>query len=297
MPDDALADAALKANLFAKLQPEQKARVITALRSHGHVVGYLGDGINDGPALRAADIGISVDTAVDVARESADIILLEKSLGVLAEGVVEGRKVFENILKYIRMGASSNFGNMLSVLGASIFLPFLPMLPLQILTNNLLYDVSQAAIPTDNVDGEVLRAPRRWEVSNVFRFIVMIGPVSSIYDYATYGIPIWIFGAWTHPTLFQTGWFVESLLSQTLIIHTIRTARVPIFESMASTSLLLTTALVCIIGISIPYSSLASTLGFIPLPTVFWPIIAGLLLLYGITVQVVKVRFVRHWGL
>ena len=193
-----LADVADRTTVFAKLTPAQKEQVVRALRAKGHVVGVLGDGINDSPALKAADVGISVDTAVDIAKESADIILLEKSLLVLQEGVIEGRRIFGNITKYIKMSASSNFGNMFSVVGASIFLPFLPMAPIQVLTNNLLYDFSQTTIPTDNVDEELLASPRRWDISNIFKFMVFIGPISSIFDYATYGMMLFVFHAWTN---------------------------------------------------------------------------------------------------
>ena len=227
MNDDTLAELAETAGVFAKLSPAQKARVIGALHARGHVVGFLGDGINDSPALKAADVGMSVDTAVDIAKESADIILLEKSLLVLQEGVIEGRKVFGNITKYIKMGSSSNFGNMFSVLGASMFLPFLPMLPIQVLTNNLLYDFSQTAIPTDNVDDDYLAVPRKWDIGNIFKFMIFIGPISSIFDYATFFTMLYVFDSWNNPPLFQTGWFVESLLTQTLIIHIIRTVKIP----------------------------------------------------------------------
>ncbi|HEY5505114.1 MAG TPA: HAD-IC family P-type ATPase, partial [Sedimentisphaerales bacterium] len=213
MSDGELAEIADRTTVFAKLTPAHKERVVRALHAKGHVVGFLGDGINDSPALKVADVGISVDTAVDIAKESADIILLEKSLLVLQEGVTEGRKVFANITKYIKMGASSNFGNMFSVLGASIFLPFLPMAPIQVLTNNLLYDFSQTTIPTDNVDEEYLASPRKWDIGNIFKFMVFIGPISSIFDYATYGMMLYVFDAWNNPSLFQTGWFVESLLT------------------------------------------------------------------------------------
>ena len=245
MSDDELADVADRTTVFAKLTPAQKERIVRALHRKGHVVGFLGDGINDSPALKAADVGISVDTAVDIAKESADIILLEKSLMVLQEGVIEGRKIFGNITKYIKMGASSNFGNMFSVLGASIFLPFLPMAPIQVLTNNLLYDFSQTAIPTDNVDEDYLAAPRRWDIGNIFKFMVFIGPISSIFDYATYAMMLFVFDAWSNPSLFQTGWFVESLLTQTLIIHIIRTAKIPFIESRASPALIATTIIIC----------------------------------------------------
>ena len=283
--------------VFAKVSPSQKATIIDALHRKGHVVGYLGDGINDGPALKAADVGISVDTAVDIAKESADIILLEKSLPVLDDGVIEGRKVFGNITKYIKMGASSNFGNMFSVLGASIFLPFLPMAPIQVLTNNLLYDFSQTAIPTDNVDAEYLVPPRKWDIGNILKFMMLIGPISSIFDYVTYFMMLYGFNAWTNPSLFQTGWFVESLLTQTLIIHIIRTARIPFLESRASPSLIATTIIICAVGIALPYTWVGSVLGFTPLPTLYWPLVTATLLTYAILTHLVKVWFIRRWGL
>ena len=214
MNEAQLAEAAEVNTVFAKLSPSHKERIIHALQSKGHVVGFMGDGINDAPALKAADVGISVDSAVDIAKESSDIILLENSLLVLQDGVMEGRRVFGNITKYIKMAASSNFGNMFSVLGASIFLPFLPMLPIQVLTNNLLYDFSQTAIPTDEVDADWLNKPRKWAIGELRRFIIFIGPISSIFDYATFFIMLFIYGAWAHPdlahqALFHTGWFVE----------------------------------------------------------------------------------------
>ena len=221
----------------------------------------MGDGINDAPALKAADVGISVDSAVDIAKESSDIILLENSLLVLEQGVLEGRRVFGNIVKYIKMAASSNFGNMFSVVGASAFLPFLPMLPIQVLTNNLLYDFSQTTIPTDNVDPEYLTMPRRWDIGNLTKFVVLIGPMSSIFDYATYFIMLYVFDCWNNAPLFQAGWFVESLLTQTLIIHIIRTARIPFLESRASTPLIATTIVIVAIGGAIPYTPLGTTLG------------------------------------
>jgi Mg2+-importing ATPase len=296
MSDDMLAQVAEEADVFAKVSPTQKARVITALQHRGHVVGFLGDGINDGPALKAADVGISVDTAVDIAKESADIILLEKSLAVLNEGVLEGRRVFANIIKYIRMGASSNFGNMFSVLGASIILPFLPMAPLQILTNNLLYDFSQTTIPTDNVDQDYITSPRKWDIGNIGRFMVLIGPMSSIFDYATYFTMLYVFDCWNNPALFQTGWFVESLLTQTLIIHIIRTSKIPFIQSRASLPLITTTLVICAIGIALPMTGLGATLGFEPLPALYWPIIAGFLLSYAILTHFVKTWFFRRWG-
>jgi len=281
-----------KANVFAKLSPSQKSDVIRALQTGRHVVGFLGDGINDGPALKAADVGISVDSAVDIAKETADIILLEKSLLVLGEGVREGRKVFGNIVKYIRMGASSNFGNMFSVIGASAWLPFLPMAPVQVLTNNLLYDFSQSAIPTDNVDEEFLATPRRWEIGNIGRFMLFIGPISSIFDYATYCLMYFIFAVQTpeRAPLFQTGWFVESLLSQTLIIHVIRTNRVPFIESRASRPLLLTSLTICTIGVWLPFSPFAPALGLAVLPRAYWAYLVVMLAMY-----LTLTYFVRSW--
>jgi Mg2+-importing ATPase len=297
MSDAELAIAAERANVFAKVSPEQKARIITALQADKHVVGFLGDGINDGPALKEADVGVSVDTAVDIAKESAGIILLEKNLSVLNDGVLAGREVFGNIIKYIKMGASSNFGNMFSVLGASIFLPFLPMLPIQVLTNNLLYDFSQTAIPTDRVDEEYLTKPRKWGLGNIARFMVFIGPISSIFDYTTFFTMLYLFHCWKNPALFQTGWFVESILTQTLIIHIIRTAHIPFVESWASPPLIAATLIICAIGIALPFTPLGATLGFVPLPGLFWPIVASFLLSYAILTTLVKTWFIRRWGL
>jgi Mg2+-importing ATPase len=291
MSDAQLVAAVDKATLFARLTPGHKQRIIKALQSAGHVVGFLGDGINDAPALRAADVGISVDTAVDIAKESADLILLEKNLLVLEEGVLEGRKIFANILKYIRMGASSNFGNMFSVLGASVFLPYLPMAPIQILTNNLLYDFSQVPIPTDEVDPEQIAKPRPWSMGEISRFILFIGPCSSIFDYTTFFIMLYYFGCWdpAKASLFQTGWFVESLLTQTLIIHVIRTNRIPFLESIASWPLLVTTAVIMMIGMWLPFSPIGEALGFTPLPGLYWPLLGATLLSYVLVTQVVKV--------
>jgi Mg2+-importing ATPase len=297
LDDQELANVADDTTVFAKLTPAQKERVVRALHAGGHIVGFLGDGINDSPALKTADVSISVDSAVDIAKESADIILLEKSLLVLQEGVTEGRRIFGNIIKYIKMGASSNFGNMFSVVGASIFLPFLPMAPIQVLTNNLLYDFSQTAIPTDNVDVDFLAVPRQWDIANIFKFMVFIGPISSIFDYATYGMMLFVFHAWTNPALFQTGWFVESLLTQTLIIHIIRTAKIPFFESHASPALMMTTIIICTVGIALPFTWTGSALGFTPLSWPYWPLVTLMLLAYGILTHFVKLWFVRRWGL
>jgi len=298
------------------LSPAHKKRVVQALQKKGHVVGFMGDGINDAPALRAADVGISVDNAVDIAKESADVILLEKNLMVLEEGVLEGRKVFVNILKYIRMGASSNFGNMFSVIGASIWFPFVPMLPIQVLSNNLLYDFSQVPIPTDNVGLNLIAKPRPWAMGEIAKFILFIGPISSIFDYTTYAL-MWFyykcngaglvvpqnlvehFAKNTDPdntyaaALFHTGWFVESLMTQTLIIHVIRTNQIPFIQSRASWQVSLTTILIMAIGAYIPFSPLAAPLGFVPLPTSFWPFLAVTLLCYVTLTQVIKAWLVK----
>jgi Mg2+-importing ATPase len=296
MTDQELADAAEKTTIFARLTPADKERIIQSLQARKHVVGFMGDGINDAAALRAADVGISVDTAVDVAKESADIILLEKSLMVLEEGVLEGRKVFSNVLKYIRMGASSNFGNMFSVIGASALLPFVPMAPIQVLTNNLLYDFSQVPIPTDNVDAEQITRPRPWDISAIAKFILVIGPISSIFDYSTYALMYFVFGAKTpaHAALFQTGWFVESIMTQTLIIHVIRTSKIPFLQSRASLPLVLTTSAIMAVAIWLPSSPLAPALGLVELPATYWPFLALTLLAYMILTQLVKAILLRR---
>jgi Mg2+-importing ATPase len=296
MDSEQVAETALSHSVFARLSPSQKEEIITALQAKGHVVGFLGDGINDAPALKAADVGISVDTAVDIAKESSDIILLENSLLVLEEGVVEGRKVFGNIIKYIKMAASSNFGNMFSVLGASIFLPFVPMLPIQVLTNNLLYDFSQTSIPTDEVDAEWLKKPRKWAIGELRRFILFIGPISSIFDYATFFIMLYVFNCWNNPTLFHTAWFVESLFTQTLIIHVIRTNKIPFIQSRASWPLMLTSLVVVAAGALLTISPLAGPLGFTRLPALYWAFLAGMLLAYVFLTQIVKTWFVRRFA-
>lgn len=294
--DEELKKLAESVSVFAKLSPADKQRIIQALRANGHVVGFMGDGINDAPALKAADVGISVDSAVDIAKESSAIILLEQSLIVLGDGVIEGRKVFNNILKYIRMAASSSFGNMFSMLGASIFLPFLPMLPIQILTNNLLYDFSQTTIPTDNVDPEWLEKPRKWEISKLSRFILFLGPTSSIFDYVTFFVMLYVFHAASNPVLFQTGWFVESLFTQSLIIHVIRTNKIPFIQSRASNPLLVASILVVAFGATLPYSPLAATLKLVPLPGIYWLILLAILVAYIALTQVVKTWFIRRYG-
>lgn len=301
MTEEQLGIEAEKVTVFAKLSPLHKEKVIHALQRKKHVVGFMGDGINDAPALKAADVGISVDTAVDIAKESSDIILLEQNLLVLTEGVRAGRKVFGNIIKYIKMAASSNFGNMFSVLGASIMLPFVPMLPIQVLTNNLLYDFSQTTIPTDEVDREWIIKPRRWEIGEIRRFILFIGPISSIFDYLTYFLMMFVFkttlaGPTFNPALFHTGWFVESLFTQTLIIHVIRTNKIPFIQSRASNALLLSSLVIIGIGAYLPYSPLAPALGFTPLPPIYWLYLLGMLIGYVILTQIVKTWFYRKFG-
>ncbi len=295
MTDAELAAAADGATVMARLAPADKERIVRLLRGRGHVVGFLGDGINDAPALRAADVGISVDTAVDIARESADCILLEKDLRVLAAGVREGRKVFVNILKYVRMGASSNFGNMFSVLGASALLPFVPMTPLQVLSNNLLYDCSQVPIPGDDVDPELVARPRPWSLGQIARFILLVGPVSSIFDATTFAVLWHAFGGGGPggAAIFHTGWFVESLVTQTLVIHVIRTNRIPFLGSRASRGLSATTLAVIAAGVGLSQSPLGRPLGFVPLPAAYWPFLAVTVAAYlGVTYAVQR-RLVR----
>ena len=296
MGEQQLAEAVEQNVIFAKLSPSHKERIIRALQGKGHVVGFMGDGINDAPALKAADVGISVDSAVDIAKESSDIILLENSLLVLQDGVMEGRRVFGNIIKYIKMAASSNFGNMFSVLGASLFLPFVPMLPIQVLTNNLLYDFSQTTIPTDTVDAEWLKSPRQWAIGELRRFILFIGPISSIFDYATFFIMLYVFNCWTNPALFHTGWFVESLFTQTLIIHVIRTNKIPFLQSRASKALIFTSLAIVAVGAALPFSPLADLLGFSALPWTYWLWLLGMLAAYVVLTQFIKTWFYRKFG-
>jgi len=296
MNDDELMKTVGVSNIFAKLLPLHKERIIRALQKQNNVVGFLGDGINDAPALKSADVGISVDSAVDIAKESSDIILLKKSLLVLEQGVIEGRRIFGNIMKYIRMAASSNFGNMFSVLGASAFLPFLPMLPIQVLVNNLLYDFSQTTIPTDKVDRDWLLKPRMWAIGKIARFILFIGPLSSIFDYVTFYVMLYVFHCWHNPALFQTGWFVESLFTQTLIIHVIRTRKIPFLQSWASWPLIVSSILIVGIGAWLTESPFASAFGFVKLPPLYWLYLAGILLGYLSLTQFVKAWFYRKYG-
>ena len=296
MDDAALAYQAEHGAIFARVSPEQKNRVILGLKARGHVVGYIGDGINDAPSLHTADVGISVMNGVDVAKDAAKIILLEKDLGVLNEGVIEGRRCYANIMKYIIMSTSSNFGNMFSMAAASLFLPFLPMLPTQILLNNFLYDISQVAVPGDNVDPALLHNPKRWQIGFIRQFMTIIGPISSIYDFLTFGVLLWWFHAATNAPLFRTGWFVESLATQTLVVFVIRTAGNP-FQSRPSGRLLIGVVAVSVAGAVLPYTRLGAVLGFTPLPLSLLGAIALLALTYLILVQGVKTWFYRRHAL
>ncbi|MDR0397456.1 MAG: magnesium-translocating P-type ATPase [Oscillospiraceae bacterium] len=311
LDDEALAEEVERTTVFAKLSPAQKVRIVAALRRNGHTVGYMGDGINDAAALKEADVGISVDNAVDIAKESADIILLEKDLMVLEQGVIEGRKTYANTIKYIKMTASSNFGNMFSVLAASACLPFLPMLPIQILTLNLLYDISCITIPFDNVDASYLRVPRRWDPSSISRFMMWIGPASSVFDVTTYLLLYFlicpaVFGGSYHTlgaqarlgfmALFHTGWFVESLWSQTLVIHMIRTPRIPFVQSRASWKVTAMTTLGIVVGTLIPYTSFGRMVKMNALPAMFFPLLAATILGYMALVTALKKVFVKRYG-
>ncbi|WP_329314875.1 magnesium-translocating P-type ATPase [Streptomyces sp. NBC_01278] len=300
---DALDDTALRAlaartTVFAKVNPVQKARIVRALQADGHTVGFLGDGINDAAALRDADVGISVDTAVDIAKESADIILLEKDLTVLEQGVIQGRTTFGNTIKYIKMTASSNFGNVFSVLVASAFIPFQPMLAIMLLVQNLVYDIAQLATPWDRMDEEYLRGPRNWDAKGVGRFMVCIGPISSIFDITMFVIMWNVFGANSEAeqSLFQSGWFIEGLLSQTLIVHMIRTRKIPFIQSRASWPVMVMTVLAVLTGLYLPFSPLAAPLGFTALPAGYFPWLVGVLLAYCTLTQLLKTLYIRTFG-
>jgi Mg2+-importing ATPase len=287
LSDIALGALAERSRVFARMLPAQKLRVVVALRQRGHVVGFLGDGINDAPSLHAADVGISVINAVDVARDAADIVLRERDLGVLHEGVIEGRRAFANVMKYLLMGTSSNFGNMFSMAAGVLFLPFLPMLPTQILLNNFLYDLAQVTIPTDNVDEKQLRRPQHWDIGLIRNFMVLIGPISSLYDFLTFYVLL----HWLHASapLFQTGWFVESLATQTLVLFVIRTTGNPL-RSRPSLALGVSTTLVVLAALAIPLTPWAQALGFVPLPTVFFAFLALATLTYLVIVEFAKRR-------
>jgi Mg2+-importing ATPase len=291
MTDAALGHVAEQTAVFARVSPMQKNRIIQALKRRGHVVGYLGDGINDAPSLHTADVGISVATGTDVAREAAEIILLEQSLAVLHQGIIEGRKAFGNVMKYLLMGTSSNFGNMFSMAGASLFLPFLPMLPTQILLNNFLYDLAQVAIPTDEVDQTFIRKPHRWDIRLIRDFMLTIGPISSLYDFLTFYVLLRVFHA--SEQFFHTGWFVESLATQTLVIFVIRTAGNPL-RSRPSKALAVTTLLIVLCGVAIPYTPLAPWLKFIPLPITFFIFLLVATITYLLLVELVKRRLMKR---
>jgi P-type Mg2+ transporter len=289
-----LARLVAETTIFARVSPEQKAALIEAAQSNGDDVAFLGDGVNDAVALHKADVGISVDTAVDVAKEAADVLLLEKSLRAIADGVVEGRRIFANTTKYVLMGTSSNFGNMFSAAGASLFLSFLPMLPSQILLNNMLYDCSELTIPTDDVDEELLARPEHWDIAFIRRFMIFFGPISSLYDFATFAVMLWVFHA--HATLFRSGWFVESLATQSLVVFVIRTRRVPFFRSRPSRPLLATTLAVVLVGAALPYTPLARALGFRSLPWLFLVILLAMTATYLALAELGKSHFYRHPG-
>ena len=293
MSDPALGAVAERTQVFARVSPMQKNRIVRALHARGHVVGCMGDGINDAPALRSADVGISVQNAVDVARDAADIILLEKRLSVLHDGVVEGRRSFGNIMKYVLMGTSSNFGNMLSMAVASVFLPFLPMLPLQILLNNFLYDLSQVPIPSDRVDETYMQKPKRWNIAFIRRYMLLMGPLSSVFDFLTFGVMLGVFRA--DPALFRTGWFVESLATQTLVIFVIRTADRP-WASRPSRGLVLGVTGCVLTGAVLPFTPVAEVMGFVPLPLPFFSVLIGMVLAYLALVEMVKRWFYRRFA-
>ena len=290
MDDGELRRAVVSTTVFAKLSPLQKARVISALKLAGNTVGYLGDGINDAPALREADVGISVDTAVDVAKECADIVMLEKSMTTVVDVIMEGRRNSANIVKYVKMAASSNFGNVLTVLGASAFLSFLPILPLQLLVQNLLYDISQVTIAFDPVDPEDVAKPRIWETQSIGRFMLFLGPLSSLFDLATFGVLFWVIGASAagQHALFQSGWFIEGLLSQTLIVYMLRTRKIPFVQSWPGGPLLVSTVSVMIVAAMLPFSAIGSAIGMVPVPPVYFVWLGGILLAYCLAVQVLK---------
>ncbi|MFD8979529.1 magnesium-translocating P-type ATPase [Streptomyces sp. NPDC059564] len=295
LDEEALRALAARTTVFAKVNPVQKARIVRALQAEGHTVGFLGDGINDAAALRDADVGISVDTAVDIAKESADIVLLEKDLTVLEQGVIQGRTTFGNTIKYIKMTASSNFGNVFSVLVASAFIPFQPMMAIMLLVQNLVYDIAQLATPWDRMDEEYLRKPRNWDSKGIFRFMVTIGPISSIFDIAMFVIMWNVFAANSEAaqSLFQSGWFVEGLLSQTLIVHMIRTRKIPFVQSRASWPVMVMTVLAVLTGLYLPFSPLAPSLGFVALPAGYFPWLIGVLLAYCALTQLVKTWYIR----
>ena len=294
LQDDALSRVVEDNNIFARVNPAQKDRVITALRANGHVVGYMGDGINDAPSLKTADVGISVENAVDVAKESADLILLKPDLTVLDQGVLEGRKTFGNTMKYIMMGVSSNFGTMFSVAGASLFLSFLPMTAIQILLNNLLYDLSEATIPTDNVDAEYIEKPKKLDISYIRRFMVTMGPVSSVFDFLTFFLLLVVFRA--SIPVFQTAWFIESLTTQTLVVFLLRTRKTPFYKSKPGKLLVISSLSVVAVAFALPYTPLGAVFKFSPPPATFYLALVGLIVAYLLLVEVVKKWFLKRYA-
>ncbi|WP_311866826.1 magnesium-translocating P-type ATPase [Vagococcus carniphilus] len=299
MSDDEFNEAVNETNLFAKLNPMQKARIIKTLQAQGNTVGFMGDGINDAPALRTADVGISVDTAADITKEASSIILLEKSLTVLEDGVIEGRKVFKNMMKYIMITISSNFGNVFSVLVASAFLPFLPMLSFQLLVQNLIYDISQLAMPWDNVDESQIIHPVKFNTKNLFKFTVSIGPISSIFDIITFGVMWYVIGANTvaDQSLFQTGWFLVGLISQTLVVYMVRTEKIPFIQSKASAPMVLMSLIAVLVGITIVLvEPLRNAFDFTALPSNYWVWLIGIITIYMVLVQFVKVRYIKKYN-
>lgn len=297
MSDSVLQKIVESSNVFVRTTPLQKSRILNMIKENGHTVGFLGDGINDSIALRDADVGITVENVVDIARESAEILLLEKSLLVLEEGVIQGRIVFGNIMKYIKMTVSSNFGNVFSVLIASILLPFPPMLPLHLLLQNLLYDISQLSIPWDNVDEEYLKQPRKWDPKSILRFTLIIGPISSLFDITTFALLWHVLGANSveYQALFHSGWFVLGLVSQTLVIHLIRTRKIPFLQSTASSPVLLMTLVIVLIGIIIPFTKFGTSIGFVSLPAAYFPWLVATLIAYGAVVQLIKMWFINRF--
>ncbi|MGF6735071.1 magnesium-transporting ATPase (P-type) [Paraburkholderia youngii] len=303
MNDDELCAAVECTTVFAKLTPLQKARVVKALQTNDHTVGFLGDGINDAPALRDADVGISVDTGTDIAKETADIILLEKSLMVLEEGVIKGRETFGNILKYLNMTASSNFGNVFSLLVASAFLPWEPMLAMQLLVQNLIYDLSQMFLPWDRMDPEFLRKPRKWDAGNIKRFMIWLGPTSSVFDITTFWLMWTVFGAGAAyhadgggQIIMNSGWFIEGLVSQTLVVHMLRTHRIPFLQSMAALPVTLSTTIAILVGCWLPFSPFASALGFQALDHRYWGWLVATIASYMLLTQLVKTVYIRRYG-
>ena len=294
LSDKELHELVKTTTVFARLSPLQKERIIHSLHENKHIVGYLGDGINDAPALKASDVGISVNNAVDIAKESADLILLKKSLMVLEDGVKEGRRTFGNIVKYIKMGSSSNFGNMFSMTGGSIFLPFLPLMPIQILLNNFLYDLSQVAIPTDEVDPEYLMKPRQWDIEHIKKFMLFIGPISSIFDFITFAVMLFVFKS--QMELFHTGWFIESLCTQTLVVYVIRTSKIPFIESKPSKFLIVTSILIIAVGIIIPFSPLAKPFGFVRPPLLYFNALFVIIVAYLFSVYYARNWFNKKFG-